>query len=180
MQQNDSQISWEWPENDATCWDRRKVQCLSPPSRSPDLALLSSKVAAPAVSSRTFSSIDHLTHKPGLNTIRTAGQTRDSGMFQIFRKARLCLPAQVLHSTACESDLGWNWHEPEQGFHGERISREGPDCAIHPHPEFCRNQHHSFHALLSRYMEKLQLAEKQVAFSPLQFRKKLTSSSHDL
>lgn len=50
-----------------------------------------------------------LKHKPGMNAVRTVGQTGDSGMFKIFRKAPLCLPAQGLHSTSTWEFFALTW-----------------------------------------------------------------------
>lgn len=86
-------------------------------------------------------------------------------------KTLLCLPARGTHSTSMSELSGLKPTEPEKHFNSEKISRWRTGLQNSPHPEFCRNHCHSFWAPFSRFVEKSQLAEKRVAFSPQKFRK---------
>lgn len=112
--------------------------------------------------------VGHLTHKPGLNTVRTAVQIRDSAQYS--EKPYYASLPKVLISPACENSLGWNWLRQRNAVMVKRSPSEGLDCETHPHPECCRNHCHSFGVHFQDKWKSL-LAEKQVAFSPLQFRK---------
>lgn len=75
----------------------------------------------------------HLTHNPGLNTVRTAGQIRNSGMLTILRRnfPMSPCPRHSFHQNV-RALLCWKQRSQRNILMVKRSPGEGLDCKTHP------------------------------------------------
>lgn len=165
IKQNDYQLFWEWPADDVTCWDGKRASLTTTTPR----PWLACKVAAPVESYWRYRPPDTQPRPEHCQDGRPDSKFWNAHNTQ--KKLSYVSLPEALIPPECQSSLVLKATEPEKHFNGEKISRWRTRLQNSPHPEFCRNHCHSFWAPFSRFMEKPQLAEKQVAFSPQKFRK---------
>lgn len=149
MQRNDSQISCELPEDDAECWDGKRVPRLSWPSQSSDLALLSWKAAGKAA------------EKQAPWRINKPERCQDSWPDWRFWNVQNTQKGSALPPCPKPS---FHQHvralcvDTDTSQRNTLMVKRSPAIARlwnSPRPGFCCNHGHSYGALFSRYMENL-------------------------
>ena len=169
IQPNDSQIPWEWPEDDAMCGAGNGHMVYHNGARPWPWAV----VLEHCCSSRW--QLGHLRGGPPGVYVRPEHH-QDSSFWNVqhIQRGLWCLPPCPRPSfpslprhthrppsvRALRAETAWSqgttywWKDP---------SRRAGLWNL-PHPGLCCNLHHSFRAPLSRYVEKLQLAENKWHF----------------
>lgn len=129
IKQNDFQLFWEWPEDDAMCWDGKRHH-LPWPLQGPDLASLSCKVAAPAESYWRCRPPDTQPRPEHCQDSRP-----DSKFWNVHntqKKLSYASLPEALIPPACQSSLGWNQPSQRNILIVKRSPGEGLDCKTHP------------------------------------------------
>lgn len=129
IKQNDSQLFWEWPADDVTCWDGKRASLTTTTPR-PWLASLSCKVAAPVESYWRYRPPDTQPRPEHCQDGRPDSKFWNAHNTQ--KKLSYVSLPEALIPPECQSSLCWKQRSQRNILMVKRSPGEGLDCKTHP------------------------------------------------